>query len=229
MWRGCTVLQLKSKKLTHFSHLNKSFRSDLYRWHIFINNWNGFSLLRSAIPSYEYYIHTYVSGFWGSGAVLGSYQFQLPWSTEWSSISIMPKLVLIIIGYADRGLLQKSSTKFHCDNQGLVATINNSSSKDTMVMYLLRCLWFFTAVFDIHITEAHISGKTNNATDMLSRNQVVKFLEAHTVIPAFPTLLPPSVLYLVSLQKLDWTFPTFYTLFRKIYVHARQYLKSTTV
>ena len=52
----------KVKKLTHFSRLNKSFRSDLYWWHIFINNWNSISLLRSATPTYDYHIYTDASG-----------------------------------------------------------------------------------------------------------------------------------------------------------------------
>ena len=91
----------KVKKLTHFSRLNKSFRSDLYWWHIFINNWNGISLLRSATPTYDYHIYTDASGFWGSRAVFASYWFQLPWSTEWSSVNIMAKeLVPIIISCA---------------------------------------------------------------------------------------------------------------------------------
>ena len=121
----------KVKKLTHFSRLNKSFRSDLYWWHIFINNWNGISLLCSATPTYDYHIYTDASGSWGSGAVLAGYWFQLPWSTEWSSINIMAKeLVFIIISCAVWGpLLQKSSTKFHCNNQGLVASINKGSSR----------------------------------------------------------------------------------------------------
>ena len=215
----------KVKKLTHFSRLNKSFRSDLYWWHIFITNWNGFSLLRSATPTYDHHIYTDASGSWGSGAVFAAYWFQLPWSTEWSSINIMAKeLVPIIISCAVWGpLLQKSSTKFHCDNQGLVACINKGSSKDTMVMHLLRCLWFFTAEFDIHITATHISGKTNNAADMLSRNQTKKFLKTYPDMPAFPTPVPPSISHLVSPRKLDWTSPTFHKLFKTIYLQVRQY------
>ena len=195
----------KVKKLTYFSRLNKSFRSDLYWWHIFINNWNGISLPRSASPTYDYHIYTNASGSWGSGAVFASYWFQLPWSTEGSSVNILAKeLVPIILSCAVWGpLLQESSTKFHCDNQGLVASINKGSSKDTMVMHLLRCQWFFTAAFDIHITAIHIAGKTNNAADMLSRNQTAKFLKAYPDMPAFPTPVPPSILYLVSPQKLD--------------------------
>ena len=72
----------KVKKLAHFSRLNKSFRSDLYWWHIFINSWNGISFLRSATPLCDYHIYTDTSGSWGFGAVFASYWFHLPWSTE---------------------------------------------------------------------------------------------------------------------------------------------------
>ena len=134
----------KVKKLTYFSRLNKSFKSDLYWWHMFINHWNGISLLRSATTFPDYHIYTDASGSWGFGAVFAGFWFQLPWPMEWSSVNIMAKeLVLIIISCTVWGpLLKQRSTEFHCDNQGLVAVINKGSSKDAVVMHLLRCLWF---------------------------------------------------------------------------------------
>ena len=102
-------------------------------------------------------------------------------------------------------LLQHNNTKFHCDNQGVVAAIYKGSSKDKIVMHLIRCLWFFMAVFDIHITATYVAGISNNDADMLSRNQASKFLETHPHMPTIPALLPPSILCLVSLSKLDWT------------------------
>ena len=71
------------------------------------------------------------------------------------------------------------------------------------VIHLLRCLWFLSAAFDIHIMATHISGKTHNAADMLSRNQTAKFLKAHPDMPTFSTPLPLSILHLVSPLKLD--------------------------
>ena len=124
----------------------------------------------------------------------------IPWPMEWSSVNIMAKeLVPIIISCMVWGsLLKQRSTEFHCDIQGLVAVINKGSSKDAVVMHLLRCIWFFTAVFDIHITATHIAGKLNNAADMLSRNQAAKFLKAHLHMPISATPLLPSLLLLVS-------------------------------
>ena len=204
LWHGCTYCS-QSQEIENFSHLNKSFKSDLYWWHMFINHWNGISFLCSATTFPEYHIYTDASGSWGFGAIFAGFWFQLPWTMEWSSINIMAKeLVPIIISCTVWGpLLKQRSTKFHCDNQGLVAVINKGSSKDAVVMHLLRCLWFFTTVFDIHITATHIAGKLNNAADMLSRNQAVKFLKAHPHMLISSTPLPLSLLYLVSPQMLD--------------------------
>ena len=218
----------KVKKLTYFSRLNKSFKSDLYWWHMFINHWNGISLLCSTATFPDYHIYTDASGSWGFGAVFASFWFQLPWPRKWSSVNIMAKkLVPIIISCAVWGpLLKQRSNKFHCYNEGLVAVINKGSSKGVVVMHLLRCLWFFTAVFDIHITATYIAGKLNNAANMLSRNLAAKFLKAHTHMPISSTPLPPSLLHLVSPQMVDWTSPQFHRLFQKTYIQARQHLKT---
>ena len=47
---------------------------------------------------------------------------------------------------------------------------NKGSSKDKTAMHLLRCLWFFAALFQIRIIATHIPGIANTAADLLSRN-----------------------------------------------------------
>ena len=39
----------KLKHLSHFTRLNKNFRSDLYWWHTFVTTWNGTSLLHTPL------------------------------------------------------------------------------------------------------------------------------------------------------------------------------------
>ena len=91
----------------------------------------------------------------------------------------MPKeLVPIIFSCVIWGpLLARTHTQFQCDN--LVKAIQKGSSKDNMVMHLLRCLWFFQALFDISIHVSHIPGMQNTAADLLSRNQMKKFLQLY--------------------------------------------------
>ena len=203
----------KLRELHYYTKLTKDFRSDLQWWHVFISSWNGISFLESihSRTTSDYYIVTDASGSWGCGGCFKEHWFQYAWPPGWSSINIMAKeLVPIVFSCAVWGpLLSKKHTEFHCDNQSLVDAINKGSSKDEMVMHLLRCLWFFTAIFNIRITATHIPGVTNTAADMLSRNQASNFLRANPQASPIPIPLPPPLLLIVSPSKLDWTSPCF--------------------
>ena len=207
------------RELHYYTKLTKDFRSDLQWWYVFINSWNGISFLESihSRTTADYYIATDASGSWGCGGCFKEHWFQYAWPTGWSSINIMAKeLVPIVISCAMWGpLLSKKHTEFHCDNQSLVDAINKGSSKDDMVMHLLRCLWFFTAIFNIRITATHIPGVTNTAADMLSRNQASNFLTANPQASPIPTPLPPPLLLILSPSKLDWTSPCFVEKFKE--------------
>ena len=207
------------RELHYYTKLTKDFRSDLQWWYVFINSWNGISFLESihSRTTADYYIATDASGSWGCGGCFKEHWFQYAWPTGWSSVNIMAKeLVPIVISCAMWGpLLSKKHTEFHCDNQSLVDAINKGSSKDEMVMHLLRCLWFFTAIFNIRITATHIPGVTNTAADMLSRNQASNFLMANPQASPIPTPLPPPLLLILSPSKLDWTSPCFVKKFKE--------------
>ena len=105
--------------------------------------------------------------------------------------------------------LAKKKIEVKCDNQSLVIAINKGTARDPLVMHLLRCLWFFTALFDVDIVATHVPGEDNKAADMLSRNQLREFLTTHPKVSQFPTLIPLSLLSLISPQLLDWTSPSF--------------------
>ena len=120
------------------------------------------------------------------------------------------ELVPIIISCAIWGQnLAKKRVEFQCDNHSLVIAINKGTTKDTLVMHLLRCLWFFTALFDIDITATHIAGTENKAADMLSRNNISGFFSAHPEASQYTTPVPVSLLSLITPQQLDWTSLTF--------------------
>ena len=209
----------KLKELHYYTNLTKDFRSDLHWWHIFVNSWNGISFFESIHPqtTADYHITTDASGSWGCGGCFNEHWLQYAWPTGWSSVSIMAKeLVPIVFSCAVWGpLLSKRSIEFHCDNRSLVDAIKKGSSRDDMVLHLLRCLWFFTAIFNIKITTSHIPGVSNSSADMLSRNQAKDFLVANPQASQRPTPLPPSLLLIVSPSKLDWTSSSFVKEFKE--------------
>ena len=89
------------------------------------------------------------------------------------------ELVPIVLSCAVWGPSLAKMSEFQCDNLSLVSAINKGTAKDTLVMHLLHCLWFFTALFDIDVTASHIAGVNNETADMLSRNHVENFRAAH--------------------------------------------------
>jgi len=212
-------LAAKLKQPSHRKKLSAAFHSDLRWWHVFITYWNGVSFLhlapRNSAP--DCCIETDASGSWGCGAWFAGLWFHYNWPADWSTIGIMAKeLVPILFSCVVWGSqLARQRIQFKCDNQALVEAINKGSSRDNMVMHLLRCLWFFTAYFDISITACHLPGVLNTSADMLSRNQMLKFFILHPEASQTPTFLPQPLLQLISPRQLDWTSPAFIKLFKQ--------------
>ena len=118
-------------------------------------------------------------------------QWQLP--SEWSTIGIMAKeLIPILFSCVAWGAqLSKKHINFQCDDASLVAAINKGSSRDLLVMHLLRCLWFFAAHYDIYVTATHLPGITNITADHLSRGRLVEAFQSTPTLMQQPTNLPP--------------------------------------
>jgi len=170
----------------------------------------------------DVYIETDASGSWGCGALFNNLWFQLQWSTEWKLIDIMAKELALIIAIWGP-LLPRKTLEFKCDNKGLVDAINKGSSKEPVVIHLLRCLWFFSAFFEITIRAAHIPGTLNIAADILSRNQAAQFLRLHPNASHIPTRIPIPLLQIVSPICLDWSSRAFMHQFRHIVKSSQQY------
>lgn len=208
----------KLKQPHHVTRLTRDFKSDLQWWHLFATTWNGVSfIIETSTQDPVHCIQTDASGLWGCGARFNSRWLQHAWSSEWSDTSIMAKeLVPIIFSCVVWGpLLTRTRVEFQCDNLSLVEAINKGRSKDVMVMHLLRCLWFFQALFDISIHVSHIPGVQNSAADMLSRNQQVQFLQLYPQSSPLPGYIPPPLIQIISPRQLDWTSPEFLNYFRQ--------------
>jgi len=142
----------KVRELDFYTSLNRDFRSDLHWWNTFLVSWNGLSLLRNTTIAPQFYIQTDASGSWGCGAYFQGQWFHLPWDKPWLSANIMAKeLVSIILSTAQYGFHSCRGLKcYQCDNSSVIAALSKGSAQDTVVMQLLRHLWFFIAYYDTH-------------------------------------------------------------------------------
>ena len=102
------------------------------------------------------------------------------------------EMVPIVLSCAALGkLLSKQKVEFRCDNRSLVDAITKGSSKKGMVMHLHKSLWFFPTLFDIEITASHTPGVQSTAADLLSRNQLERFLVMSSLASQKPTPIRP--------------------------------------
>ena len=101
---------------------------------------------------------------------------------------------------------------YQCDNFSVVYAIKKGSARDTIVMHLLRSLWFFTSHCDIDLVCEHIPGMVNTAADYLFRHNNF-ILSLNPGASLMPTPLPASLLEIISIPGLDWSSAHFSQLF----------------
>ena len=212
----------KLRELHFYTRLNKEFRSDLCWWDIFFESWNGVSLLQctsiQTIATPDFSIQTDASGSWGCGAFFQGKWLQLEWPPQWSSVHIMSKELLpIVLSCVVWGpLLARHRVLFQCDNSSVIAALQKGSARDTTVMHLLRCLWFFVAHYNIVLMSEHIAGVNNCTADHLSRYHMHNFFSINPQASPIPTPVSPLLLQLLTPSGPDWTSATFKQLFRSI-------------
>ena len=150
-------LSTTANELHHHIRLNRSFRSDLAWWAIFLPCWNGTSMMSSMIRSRPRAVVTSDASNWGCGAVGSHGQwFQLCWPPSWREVHITFKeLVPVVIAVALWGHLWKGGTVLcRCDNIAVVGIVGSGRSTHELAMHLMRTLFFFTAAY----IPAHGSG-----------------------------------------------------------------------
>ena len=76
----------------HHIRLNSAMRSDLAWWDLFLDSWNGISMLhpaRLSVPDRE--IYTDASGGFGFGAIWAHHSLQFKWPQPYAAAAIAPK------------------------------------------------------------------------------------------------------------------------------------------
>jgi len=192
----------------HHIRLNQGMRSDLAWWNMFLPHWNGVAMMHprdQQLP--EETITSDASGSWGCGSCWGPEWFQLKWDKNSSTDNIATKeLIPSVVPAAIWGRKWKGkSVQARSDNQAVVATINNQTSRDPAIMHLLCCLFFFEAKFDIVLSATHLPGKQNELADHISRNNISPPLLMAYNMQSGPLHVPTPLKELLVETKPDWT------------------------
>ena len=78
------------------------------------------------------------------------------------------------------GILRYCDVIMNIDNQAIQTCIENGKSKDPEIMALIRCLYFYCAIYNINYRAIHLSSKCNQIADSVSR---LNFALFRTLVP----------------------------------------------
>jgi len=115
-------------RLNHWVHLKADFHSDLEWWTVFLDYWNGRSLMEIHTTEFraDATVFTDASGSWGCGAIWQNRWLQCSWNKVWSTESIATKELLpIVLAVAVWGSHWESKRLLvRSDNMAVVQIIN---------------------------------------------------------------------------------------------------------
>lgn len=77
--------------------------------------------------------------------------------------------------------------------------LRNKSARDPVALHLVRCLYFYSTLYQFQFTVEHVPGVLNMAADALSRNNLSLFLSLAT-----PTPVPQALCEFLISNQPDW-------------------------
>ena len=181
----------------HPIRLNKEFQLDWYWWQQFVRGWNGVSfwLFRGLGPIIDVEVTSDAAGSVGFGAFWGSEWFNGRWIPRQMQFSIAYKELfpIVIAARVWGGQWRQRSVCFHCDNLAVVSILNSRTSKDPLIMHLLRNLLMSAAYFGFAFCAQHVPGVENKVADALSRFQWQRFRLHAPLANMYPVEIPQSL------------------------------------
>ena len=91
-----------------------------------------------------------------------------------------------------------------CDNMSVVQVIAGLSSRDPLLMHLLRLLYFFMALYSIQLRAEHIPGIHNTIADAVSRNLMQVFFQLCPSADKTPKAIPAELRDLLGTDSQVW-------------------------
>jgi len=137
------------------------------------------------------HLYTDVAGSLGFGAIMNTKWFYGEWPVAMKEYNITFKeLFPIVLAVEIWGSSFKNRcVLFHSDNYAVVHIINKQTSKDTLIMKLVRRLVVASMKFNILMKAEHIPGHFNILADLLSRFQIQQFRARAPYMNREPTLV----------------------------------------
>lgn len=193
-------LTIGIQKPYHHITISREAREDMECWLKFLNTYNGVTVFLHAewVSSDTINLYADAAGSKGYAIVYGHRWLAGPFPQSWESFHInIKELYPIVLAINMWGhMLINCKIMFHTDNQACMHIINTQTSKDKLIMKLVRSLVLKSLTHNILFRACHVPGKINTIPDLLSRFQ---FQQARQLAPwlapspeEVPTQLQPQ-------------------------------------
>ena len=119
----------------------------------------------------------------------------MEWNGSWDQQCIAAKELLpIVLACAIWGTQwQHHQVLVWCDNTAVVSIMASQTSKDSLIMHLLKCMHFFWALHDILVWAEHIPGASNTVADAISHNNLQVMFQEVPGVSKVPDPIHPAL------------------------------------
>lgn len=190
-------LTIGIKKSFHHIRITKEAKADLRLWLRFIAVYNGcnFFVNEKFISSNALKLFTDASSL-GFGATYGDKWLygEFTGDIKHRNITIVEFYPILIALQLWGDLWSNHSILFFTDNEALVSIINRQSSKEEVLMQMVRWFVLKCLTLNLNFKAKHIPGKLNTKADSLSRLQLRRFRELAPTADSSATSIPQQLL-----------------------------------
>jgi hypothetical protein len=174
-------------------HLDGGITEDLAWWeHVLINKESysmSFQAPHKLFP-FEHWLAS-DSSLFACGGTCGNHWFSLEFpeamrqSTSDIAVKELAALVLTVLVWG----IERSGSRLvmGCDNQAVIAILNSGSSKNPVLMSLMRFFVLECLRLNVSISPIYVRSEDNTGPDLLSRMKVAEYLRFDTSADQVPT------------------------------------------
>ena len=160
------------------------------------------------------HVYSDTSGSLGCGAFNGDLGwFQLQWPPTWQEVPIAAMEMLAVVTVAAKWghRWYEAHVALHVDNMAVVAVLQHQAPKILLLIHLLRCLIFYSALYHFDFSSSHIPGSQNTVAYALSCGNLTLISASFPQVPR--CLLPQPIRNLLLHHPPDWTSPEWISTF----------------
>lgn len=181
-------------KSWHFIKISKDCRADLKLWYSFLSDYNGVTLLTNDrfISSKTLHLYSDAAGSKGFACThQSSWTYGVfPDKIKTCHINILELYPIALAVSLFGNCWENKNILFICDNLAAVHCLNKQTSKDPLMMKLIRIIVLKALRYNFCFNATHIPSKDNTICDKLSRLQVTEALELAPHLNRDPVPIP---------------------------------------